>query len=344
MDFGTFFVEHIVVHEVPRNNTSTTSADIVLSEAESPLTDDLRNFFKERTARSLIKHGYEVERDPEQNSPVPDLIAAVLAHPGGLVPSSHEITRHLYESQRPVSNEGLLVTFVGKVEGASCLGILKLEREDAIRVEETRLATGERTFSVAHLRDLMLGKHTRLFKASVFVDSGAIQGVVSDDQRGYHPTTEIATFFLTEFLGCRLRTAPDVATKTFLESAQKWIGDEVDDPERKARYEIGLLQEMNRQTVNLTPNRFAEENLDASDRESFRRALATDNAPTSTFAKDLKLVASRIKRLSFAFSESKLKLTGPPEDIDRYVTVNPSGSDAAPVEIHDRPDSIRGGG
>lgn len=346
MDFSTFFVDRIVVHEVPRNTSSTTAADIVFSDVESPLSDDLRNFFKERTSRSLMKHGYDVERDPDQPSPVPDQIRTSLEQPAGLVAASREITKHLYESQRPVSNDGLLITFLGRVEGADCLGILKLEREDAIRVEEIRLDTGEMTFNVAHLHDLMLGKHTRLFKASIFAldGDGSIEGVVSDDQRGYHPTTEIATFFLSEFLGCRLRSAPDVSTKAFFEAAQGWIDGEVDDPEKKARYEIGLLQEMNRQAPNLVPNRFAEENLDVEDRQPFREALQAAEAPTTLFDKDLKLVASRIKRLSFRFAESELKLTGTAEDVDRFVTVNPPSSEAAPVEIHDRPDSIRGGG
>jgi hypothetical protein len=44
------------------------------------------------------------------------------------------------------------------------------------------------------------------------------------------------------------------------------------------------------------------------------------------------------------FVESGLKLSGPPEDVKKYVTVNPTESDAAPVEIHDRIDEISGGG
>jgi 37-kD nucleoid-associated bacterial protein len=245
MDLGTFFVDQIVVHDVPRNNTNTTPADIVYSDAASPLTAELQNFFRERTTQSLGRHGYLIEHDPDQASPVPGLIEGVLKDSEQLISASRDIARHLYDSQPAVSNPGLLVALLGRLEGTTCLGILKLEREDAIRVEETTLPGGGKTFSVAHLRDLMLGKHTRLFKASAFRMPGAsldtLEGIASDDQRGYNPTTEVATFFLARFLGARLRTAPDVATKSFFESTQNWIETKVTEPEKKARYEIALL-------------------------------------------------------------------------------------------------------
>jgi hypothetical protein len=348
MDLGTFFVDQIVVHDVPRNNTNTTPADIVYSDAASPLTTELQNFFRGRTTQSLGHHGYLVEHDPDQASPVPALIEGVLKDSEQLIPASRDIARHLYDSQPAVSNPGLLVALLGRLESTACLGILKLEREDAIRVEETTLPDGGKTFSVAHLRDLMLGKHTRLFKASAFRMPGAsldtLEGVVSDDQRGYNPTTEVATFFLARFLGARLRTAPDVATKSFFEATQNWIEAEVTEPEKKARYEIALLGEMNRQAHTLSPNSFAKENLDVEDRQGYRSFLEATEAPTASIEKDLKLVSARVKRLSMRFVESKLKLSGPPEDVEKFVTVNPTDSEAAPVEIHDRIDEVSGGG
>jgi hypothetical protein len=349
MDLGTFFVDQIVVHDVPRNDSTTTPESIVFSDAPSPLNAELRNFFKGKTTQSLLgRHGYAVEHDPDQASPVPGLIEAVMKDPDQLVPSSRDIARQLYDSQPPVSNPGLLVALLGKVENTTCVGILKLEREDAIRVEETVLPDGGKTFSVAHLRDLMLGKHTRLFKASAFrmpgADLGSLEGIVSDDQRGYTSTTEVATFFLARFLGARLRTAPDVATKSFFEATQSWIEAEIPDPEKKARYEIALLGEMNRQAHTLSPNAFATENLDVGDRQGYRSFLNAAEAPTSSIEKDLRLVAPKVKRLSMRFVESGLKLSGPPEDVKKYVTVNPTESDAAPVEIHDRIDEVSGGG
>lgn len=348
MDLGTFFVDQIVVHDVPRNTPKTSSAEIRYSDEASPLTAELRNFFREKTLQSLSGHGYQVEHDSDQTSPVPAQIEAALADPDQLVPASREIARHLYDSQPAVSNPGLLVAVLGRLENGPCLGILKLEREDAIRVEETELPGGGTTFSVAHLRDLMLGKHTRLFKASVFHNPGgnldSLEGLVSDDQRGYNPTTEVATFFLARFLGARLRTAPDVATKSFFEASQKWIEATIAEPEKKARYEIALLGEMNRQANTLSPNKFANENLDTGDRKSYREFLEEAAAPLATIEKDLKLVAPRVRRLSMRFAESKLKLSGTPEDVEKFVTVNPLDSDRAPVEIHDRIDGVSGGG
>jgi hypothetical protein len=101
---------------------------------------------------------------------------------------------------------------------------------------------------------------------------------------------------------------------------------------------------MNRQAHTLSPNAFAAENLEVNDRQGYRSFLEAAEVPTASIEKDLKLVSARVKRLSMRFVESKLKLSGPPEDVEKFVTVNPTDSEAAPVEIHDRIDEVSGGG
>ena len=59
---------------------------------------------------------------------------------------------------------------------------------------------GKSTFNLEHLRDLMLTQKTKVFTVGLFVQMGntleSIDGAVSDNQRGYYPTTEVADFFL----------------------------------------------------------------------------------------------------------------------------------------------------
>jgi hypothetical protein len=61
--------------------------------------------------------------------------------------------------------------------------VLKLEREQGARVE-LAVTSGGRTFSVQHLRDLMLTERTKVFKVGLFVQTGAdlasIDGAVCD--------------------------------------------------------------------------------------------------------------------------------------------------------------------
>lgn len=347
MNLSTFFIDHLIVHDVPRHPVGGTAEPIVFSEVESSLDNALRNFFKERVNRSLASQGYEVERDPAATSPVPGLIARILDDDDDLVDASQEMARHLYASQTGVNPAGLLVVARGQVDGGRAVMILKLEREDAIRVHQTSI-DGHATFDVAYLKDLMLGKNTRLFKSSLFVSAGgddgvALDGLVSDDQRGYDPASEVANFFLGRFLGCRLKTAADVATKHFFEATQDWINDAVAEPEKKARYEIALLQQMNATATTIVPNSFAKDNLDVSDRQNYRRYLQEREAPSTRFDKDLKLVERRVRQMSMAFEQSDLRLSGSSEAIDRYVKVKPDDAEGAPVEIHDRVKRVRGG-
>src|SRR5688500_14583784 len=80
MNVGTFSIESLIVHDVPRRLARAEPGEaLLLSEVPSALDAGLRNFFTERMKRSLSRNHYEVERDPETTSPVPDLVIDLLA-------------------------------------------------------------------------------------------------------------------------------------------------------------------------------------------------------------------------------------------------------------------------
>ena len=228
MDLGTFFIETIIVHDVPARRADGSGDPVLLSDVPSALDTALLNFFKERITRSLGRQAFEVERDPDVTSPVPGHVAEIIDdNNDNLVAASQGIAEHLYASQTGINPAGLVVVCRGRVDAQSCCGILKLEREDAIRVQQTGDA-GQRTFSVAYLKDLMLGQNTRVFKASLFTSADGtadgIDGLVSDDQSTISDLSGgIASFFLRKFLGCRLKQAPEVATREFFDASQDWI-------------------------------------------------------------------------------------------------------------------------
>lgn len=342
MNLGSFFIESLIVHDVPRRTPGSTIDQIVFSGAASDLDQELRNFFRERMNRSLARQAYQVEHDPAETSPVPDHVGAIIAQAAELVDRSQEIAKHLWACQTAVNPAGLLIVCVGTVDDQACVGILKLEREDAIRVAQID-KDGARSFSIAHLRDLMLGENTKVFKASLFVvPDSAIDGLVSDDQRGYDPHTEVAQFFLRRFLGCRLKTANDVATKAFFETTQEWINTKVDDDAKKARYEVALLAHVNAPSATITPKTFADDNLDVDDRKSYKNHLAERDAPTTTFDKDARLIERRIAQMTLA-THSGIRISGTREAIDERVTVNAQGLENPIIEVRDRLKDVRGG-
>lgn len=345
MNVATFAIESLIVHDVPRRLAhSEHGEEPLLSEVPSRLDDGLRNFFTERMKRSLSRNHFEVERDPDSTSSVPDQVVELLQATGAgaddvLVRTSRAMAEHLYSTQTGSNSPGLLIVCRGRVDGAAAVAIMKLEREDAVRVSQVQ-QDGHPTFDVEYLRDLMLGKNTRVFKASLFAqDEGALEGLVSDAQRS-DTKIEVANFFLHRFLGCRLRTAPDVATKAFFAASQEFINT-LDDPEKQARYEIALIAAMNTPGTTMTAGSIVNQ-LETHDRQPFRNFLRDHEAPTGRFDKDTRLIAAQLRQMVFGFRESRLRLSGPPEDVQRFVRFN-EGEQAAPVEIHDQVKDVRGG-
>lgn len=343
MDWSDFTLESLIVHDVPRRLAAGGGGEIVYSDVPSSLTQPLKNFFTERIQRSL-QEGYQVKRRPGTESPIPAAVARATSDPGSFVEQSKLIAEHLHRSQSGSNPAGLLVISLGEVNDQAGLSILKLDREDAVRLRRTADDEGLETFDVEHLHDLMLGKNTRVFKASTFVaptGEESLDGLVSDNQRPYFSATHVATFFLETFLGCELKSSPSVSTQKFFTSAQNWITG-FDDPEKRGKYEIALLADLNSTTSIVNPVLFANNYLEASDRASFRDQLQNDEIDLAPFPKDTALVASQIKRLSVTFEDSTLRVVGSADDVAEQVTINPTESEVA-VEIRAPVKDIRGG-
>jgi hypothetical protein len=344
MNVATFTIESLIVHDVPRRRVQGEQGEeLQLSEVPSALDASLRNFFTERMKRSLSKHHYEVERDPDSTSPVPDQVIELLRAGNDpdevLARTSRAMAEHLYSTQTGANSPGLLIVCRGRVDGAAAVAIMKLEREDAVRVSQVQ-QDGHPTFDVEYLRDLMLGKNTRVFKASLFkLEQDVLDGLVSDAQRS-DMKVEVANFFLHRFLGCRLKTAPDVATKAFFVASQEFINT-LGDPEKQARYEIALIAALNTPGATMTVGSVVNQ-LETEDRQPYRNFLRGREAPTARFDKDTRLIAGQLRQMVFGFRESKLRLSGTPEDVERFVRFN-EAADAAPVEIHDQVKDVRGG-
>jgi 37-kD nucleoid-associated bacterial protein len=347
MDLGTFFINSLIVHDVPRRAADGSGQAVLLSEVASDLDVDLLNFFKEKITNSLGRNAFEVEHDSVEQSPVPGLVVKIIGDKEQLVASSQVVANHLHGTQTGVNPSGLLVVCSGTVDGRDCCAILKLEREEAIRVQQTEVG-GKRTFNVHHLRDLMLGRGTRIFKASLFVTGeetpGSLEGRVSDDQSAIADQSGgVANFFLRKFLGCKLKEAPDVATRMFFETSQQWI-NAIEDPVKRGRYEGALIAQMNHQSNSVVPSTFADGNLDSEDRRLFREHLAEHKAPTTRFIKDTRLIAPKIRQMSIRFEKSNVKVSATPQAFDEYVRINTPSGDRAPVEIFDEVRDVRGGG
>ena len=339
IDFGRLSIDRVIIHDVP-----IAPDPLVLSDVESNLDDALRNYFAERLRRSLMK-GFDVERDPGTGSITPTLVQQVIRGQVDVVQASSRLAQHLYGIQRRPNSSGLLVIATATLEGRPALALLKLERGRGMRAEQASDAQGRRTFQLDVIRSLLFTDHTQVFKASLFrLVKGALAGKVSDEQAMFGPH-DIAHFFLTTFLGCRLATAPEVSTRDFLDAAQSFINDSVADAVTKTTYELALLTELNSQRALIEPRTFATAYLRVNDRQPFLRHLEARGVTSEPMVKSLDLVASTLKRVQIDF-DSGVKVLARPEllEKDGPVTIEKINDRITRVSITDELTRLRSSG
>lgn len=313
-DAGKFKPVEVIMHPVPKGKAPDGSDPILYSEAPIALTSDDRAFIQRRLRHSLGGYARPVVEDASLGSAVPDMVRDLLESSSKLVAHSCALARELHLEQKYVSPGGLVMTIIGTVGMSRCVVIAKMEHQEGMRVEQTTNDKGQRTFKAEHLRDLILGDGTRVFKVGIFVkpDDGELDGHVVDDQQTFGG---VANYFI-HFLGCQFRQQADVQTEAFLNLAQKFFAQRTkNDPEANAAYEIALLAELQSGSDKIQPEQFATDHLRDEDQDLFLQRVRDAGLPTKSFRKDVTLVKSRIRRMRIQ-TERGADVFAPPDMFD----------------------------
>lgn len=345
VDLGRLRVDKVIVHDIPTRRVGDGGQSPILSEIESPLNQELKNYFREKIVGTLAATAFEVIFDSSSSSPVSSLVLDCLgSQTTDFVSMSRDLAHHLYNTQTGVNPPGLLCVAQVKIEQQGGIAIIKLEREAGVRLQQDQLQ-GKSTFRLEHIRDLMLTEKTKVFKVGLFVQMGttleSIEGVVSDTQRGYYPTTEVADFFLKKFLGCKLREAPAVTTKKLFQATEDFIHEEIAEPEVKARYEIALLAELGSQARTFDPRTFASMHLRVEDRQKYVDYLNNAAVTPQPFDKDISLIETHLKRIQLDF-QSGISVLGSPETFQEHVKMTDLDDGRTRLEIEDRVKRMQG--
>jgi hypothetical protein len=340
MDVDNFQIAELVIHDVPLPNDE--GDEVILTDAAIELDADLARYFRRKIVESLKKRGLDLVADPDGSPVVGQSVAAILADNDQLVPRSQELAQHLFAIQNKSNSEGLLAVARGTIDDAGVVSVLKLEREQGLRLQIVR--RDERTLAdIEHLRNLTLTDKTKVFKTSILAldnpgDEMSLVGRASDDQRGIRAGDGVATFFLSRFLGCQLLVNPEVATRDFVEAVESFI-NALDNQERQAEYHIAMLATLQDQQLDISPASFAEAHIRDDDRDAYLASLEKAGLdPDSTFQKDLKL--ARAKGFKWYFDHG-MTLIGSREDLEQGRVRVPESS-RQPVQIYDPIKRMRG--
>jgi hypothetical protein len=338
-------INRIIIHEVPRHLRGDTESSPTYSEVESPLNGELRVFFRDKIIETAgSSSAYDVIFDGTTTSPIPQIVRDFLADLGGsFVEMSKVIAKHLHDAQGGVSPGGLVTVVDCSIAVNRAIGILKLEKEAGVRLREAT-HQGLRTFDVSYIRDLILTRKTKLFKIGLFYPSatgGDPSGCVCDEQRGYMPQSEIASFFLTAFLGCRLAEDPRITTKRFFTVAQEFFNQEIQDPVERTQAFMHLLSEVTNQRTRINVREFARNCVPLQQREGFLRHLAEQGIGVREINKNVELIEAQTKKMALEF-ENGVSVVGTRDAFTESVQVERVRAGTARVEIRGKLKRVKG--
>lgn len=339
MELATFLVQRVIIHQIPKvNKQDKAETGPVIADLETPLTDALRRYFRERITTSLGKKHFdavyappEEGADPTTISPVPQLVIELFRQDGvNFVEASQTMARHLFSLQTGSNSEGMLVLVEGTIgsgeRAGRCVAILKLEMSGALAIREHRDSAGVR-FD-AEVREITLQRDAHVFKAAIFDRAhtlASLAPVVSDDQRDpkLHGS-EIATFFL-RFIGCKLRDTPERATKTYLEKVEQFVNTQVPEEELRKRLMLHVISELGGNTSEIDPSEVASRYLPVELQDGFVGMFRHPDGSVPVVPKDDTLVRARIRTVVAEFS-GDIRLSGPALAMDE--ALQPTGDGA----------------
>jgi hypothetical protein len=317
MNYDSFRVEALIIHEIPRRLKGDPPATPQLSGSVSVLDDDLKTYFRTKVRNSL-RYGHDVEerietaedRSGSERMQVPVWIREELEHSARdnerFVAMSHELAKYLCECQTASTSEGLLVVVDGTVGDDRAITVLKLQRQEAIQLQKDG-----GTFSVTHLQNLMMSNDTKVYKAAMFAapPSDPMLGRSSDEQNSKE---RVAQFFLYDFLGCRFQEEPSVVTLRYFETASTFIRQRTHAADRTP-YVMALVSDMTSNRTVVEPRTFARDHLPTNLVDAYVQLMETSDVPTETFPKDTSRITGKIKRVRWKM-KSDIAVSATPAD------------------------------
>jgi len=351
---NTLVVDTLIVHDVPKKfskkyvkeNPESDAEDLILSEVSTEFDQELTRFFHDRITGTIgSSSAFEIEFDSslcdsKAQSAIKEYFDIGLNHSLPLQESdsirlTQNIARELHDVQTAKNPGGMLLFIPCHSNQKNGIAILKVEREEGVRIQRDLNDRGQTTFSVQHIKDLMLTKKTKLFKIVLFYkDSDSIVGYLCDQQQGVFGNREVADFFLVDFLGCKLKEEPHVTTKKFFETAIDFLNSAALSDSEKVETHTHLISELTNNAPMINALDFARKCLPQAKAQEFINFLSNSHVPI-TFSKNITLIADRIKKIRYEF-ECGIKIWGTEDTIKEKLTFSTLDEGKTKIELIDR--------
>ena len=337
LDLGQLKITKWIAHDVPRvRKADVATAALDLSEVAAPTHPRVAEFLRMRVNHALAARKVDIVEMTGMTSPVPTAVKNLLHGRGQLVATSQLFARHLRACQTGATSAGLLIVANIDVGSDRGIALLKLEPQDGAQAVRTMI-NGKVTYDVTVLDDLVLTKGTRVFKVALFVggdiNGGILSGRMADPQNGSGADDDPADFFLRQFLGCQLTETPEVTTRRFLDTAERYANERISDPRRRAEFTVALHAELRSNRTSLSVKQFASDTLAADDRKEFLDFMNEAEVPVQTFTKAPDAVTKHLAKVAFSFDDGTMVVTTTASLDEGIVTVEPAGGDKTQLQV-----------
>lgn len=336
-------IDKFVVHDIPdkfstrilKENPEQINPEPELSDIETPFSDTLQSFFYKKIGESIgSSNSFDIEylKDDEV---VPNEVDKFFSDSNTLIEASQNIARHLYNSQNAKNSGGLLLFIVCHAGTKNALAILKVEREEGVQIKREITNDGHKHFNMAHIENLMLTKKTKLFKIVLFYkENSRTIGILSDQQMGYNIGKDVAAYFLTDFLACKLSIDPSVQTKKFFDITQEFINGSNMSSEEKNAVVTHLVSNLTNNSGTINPQYFAENCIDIQYADDYLNLLVEKEVGSRSFIKNISMISNKLKQSEYVFC-SGIKVTAPKEELESHLSLHTLEGGMTKIEIID---------
>lgn len=283
-------IERVVLHGIKKASRGS-GTEPELSQAESELPDQVRAFLQGQLTDAL-KHRREIVEEPGMST-LSGLVRDVWQGSTTLLEVSQVLARNLQSTQPGIGSEGLLMVAQTRTGDGPAFLVAKLEHEKGTQAQMERNAAGALVYSMTFLDNLFFTEGSKVYKIGFFPMpddlSAPLPAFVVDRQVS---GSDVAVYFRETYLGCAWKEKPEVMTERFMDTVQEWIDTQA-DPEKRSRYQLSLIADLQSREEVLSVSSFAARYLDDEDRDSFTRHTRK-TLPATNLTKDLTLVEARI--------------------------------------------------
>ena len=247
-------VHRMIIHKVDHRNYDAPQ----LSDLESPVTDEVGSFLRQHIVSNREhRHARTARFLPAKEGQVSlcAMCDCLLNHPDQFVPQSQEIAKHLFRTihkdKRIWPGDLILCTFTEQDDDSEWLALLKMDPEDGFICEREEVNGQVRSVLRRVLNALPRGdlqKCAFILPPNLREERGHDLKVLDQQAARYGARRLIASYFVVDFLQCKLGLDRGDRTRTFVYGSYEWLAGKKEqwskeDIERFKRRVMNSLQD-----------------------------------------------------------------------------------------------------